>query len=241
MSSKIAIYTSIFGGYDDLPEISYKPNNCDFLCFTEKNITSKDWGIIKVPKIYSDSNRNAKRFKVLPHKYLKKYDYSIWIDGNMIVRGDVNKLIKEHLSDTSIAFYSHANNVLDSRSCPYEEAEYILTIGNKNYNLNPERGILAYKDNPTIITKQMQNYEYAGFPRNKGLITGMVILRKHNDPSCIKVMEQWWSEICYNSKRDQLSFNYSAWKQNIKFNYLPEDSRNNDFFVRSTKPHKGKK
>jgi hypothetical protein len=25
MSSKIAIYTSIFGNYDDLPEITYKP------------------------------------------------------------------------------------------------------------------------------------------------------------------------------------------------------------------------
>ena len=87
----------------------------------------------------------------------------------------------------------------------------------------------------------MQNYEYAGFPRNNGLITGMVILRRHNHLDCVKVMEQWWSEISYNSKRDQLSFNYSAWKKGVKINYLPGDSRNNDFFVRSTKPHKGKK
>jgi len=241
MPGKIAIYTSIFGGYDNLPEIPYKPDNCDFICFTDKDINSTEWKIIKSPVIYSSPNRNAKRYKVLPHKYLNQYEYSIWMDGNMSVKGDVNELIDQYLSNSSIAFYSHANNVLDSRSCPYEEAEYILTIGNKNYNLNPERGILAYKDNPAIITKQMQNYGYAGFPRNGGLITGMVILRKHNDPDCIKVMEQWWSEVSYNSKRDQLSFNYSAWKHRVKFNYLPEDSRNNDFFVRSTKPHKGKK
>ena len=241
MSSKIAIYTSIFGGYDDLPEIHFKSNNCDFLCFTENNIKSTDWKIIKSPVIYKDPNRNAKRFKVLPHKYLQEYDYSIWIDGNMIVKGDVNELIEKFLLDSPIALYSHANNTLDSRSCPYEEAEYILTIGNKNYNLNPERGILAYKDNPAIISKQMQNYEYAGFPRNNGLITGMVILRGHNHPDCMEVMEQWWSEISYNSKRDQLSLNYSAWKKDVKINYLPGDSRNNDFFVRSTKPHKGKK
>ena len=73
MPSKIAIYTSIFGGYDDLPQIKFKPSNCDFLCFTESNIKSTDWKIIKSPIIYEDSNRNAKRFKVLPHKYLKEY------------------------------------------------------------------------------------------------------------------------------------------------------------------------
>ena len=241
MSSKIVIYTSIFGKYDDIPNISYKPDNCDFLCFTEENIKHKDWKIVKCPSLYSDPNRDAKRFKILPHKYLDQYDYSIWIDGNMDIVGNINELIEKYLSHNSIAFYSHANNALDSRSCPYEEAEYILMMGNKNYNLNPKRGILAYKDNPYVIKKQMENYLYEGFPRNKGLITGMVILRRHNNKDCIKVMEQWWSEICYNSKRDQLSFNYSAWKHNTDFSYIEGDSRNNQYFTRSTKPHKGKK
>ena len=190
MPSKIAIYTSIFGNYDDLPEIPYKPDNCDFICFTDADITSDEWTIIKSPVIYSDPNRNAKRYKVLPHEYLHDYDYSIWIDGNMLVRGDVNDLIDKYLSNVPIAFYSHANNVLDSRACPYEEAQFILDIGDKNYKLNPERGILAYKDNPAVISKQMENYQYAGFPYGNGLITGMVIMRKHNDLDCIKVMEQ---------------------------------------------------
>ena len=38
MSSKIAIYTSIFGNYDNIPQISNKPPNCDLICFTENNI-----------------------------------------------------------------------------------------------------------------------------------------------------------------------------------------------------------
>jgi hypothetical protein len=159
----------------------------------------------------------------------------------MFVNNDVNELIETYLSDSNIAFYSHENNVLDSRSCPYQEAQYILDIGAKNYKLNPSRGILTYKDNPQVIIKQMHNYQFAGFPQNNGLITGMVILRKHNELDCITVMNQWWSEIVYNSKRDQLSFNYSAWKHNILFNYIPGDSRNNKYFSRSDKPHKGKK
>ena len=36
----------------------------------------------------------------------------------------------------------------------------------------------------------------------------MVILRRHNEKDCIRVMEDWWTEIKYGSKRDQLSFNY---------------------------------
>ena len=105
----------------------------------------------------------------------------------------------------------------------------------------PERGILNYKDNPHVIKKQLDKYATLGYPAQNGLITGMVILRRHNEQDCIDTMEDWWTEIKYGSKRDQLSFNYVAWKNNLKFNYMEGDSRNNEYFTRDTKPHKGKK
>jgi hypothetical protein len=52
-------------------------------------------------------------------------------------------------------------------------------------------------------------------------------------------MEDWWTEIKYNSKRDQLSFNYIVWKNKFNFVYLQGDSRNNEYFVSMGK-HKGK-
>jgi hypothetical protein len=54
-------------------------------------------------------------------------------------------------------------------------------------------------------------------------------------------MEDWWTEIKYNSKRDQLSFNYCAWKNGLKFNYMDGDSRDNEYFYRSIDAHIGKK
>ena len=96
------------------------------------------------------------------------------------------------------------------------------------------------EDNPDIIKKQVETYSLLGYPPKNGLITGMVILRRHNEKDCIQTMEHWWEEIKYNSKRDQLSFNYCAWKNNLKFNYMDGDSRNNKYFVRDTNPHKGK-
>ena len=229
MSSRV-VYTSIFGYYDDITKQKL-PDDWDWKSFSENN---------SLP-LYVDNYRNAKRFKILPHRYLSEYEYSIFIDGNMTVVGNVNELIDKYLSDSNVAFFSHNGNSLDGRNCVYDEANTIFQLGEKNMKISPERGILNWKDNPEIIKKQIENYDLLGYPRNNGLITGMVILRRHNERDCIQVMEDWWTEIKYNSKRDQLSFNYVAWKNNLKFNYMDGDSRNNEYFYRDTKPHKGKK
>jgi len=226
---KSIIYTSVFGGYDD-PTEQKLPNGWDWKCFSEENSLS----------LYTDNTRNAKRFKVLPHRYLQDYEYSIFIDGNMKVVGNVNELVDKYLSDSNVAFFSHAQNALDSRNCIYEEGRVILETGERNYKLNPERGKFTYKDNPTIITNQMKRYMNMHYPKDNGLITGMVILRRHNEQDCIDTMEDWWTEIKYNSKRDQLSFNYTAWKNNLKFNYMDGDSRNNKYFL-NMGAHTGKK
>ena len=227
--SKRVIYTSIFGAYDKPTEQS--SDGWDWKCFSEENSTP----------LYEDNNRNAKKFKVLPHRYLQDYEYSIFIDGNMDVRGNLDELVDKYLSDKNVAFFSHNNNRLAARICPFKEAQTIIDLGNKNMKLTPERGILNYKDNPYLIQEQMNKYAMLGFPRNNGLITGMVILRRHNEKDCIETMEDWWKEIKYGSKRDQLSFNYCAWKNRLKFNYMDGDSRDNEYFYRSTTAHVGKK
>jgi hypothetical protein len=223
------VYTSIFGKYDNIISQSLQ-DNWDWKCFNEENSIS----------LYSDNNRNAKRFKVLPHRYLQDYEYSIFIDGNMTVVGNIDELVEKYLTDSNVAVFSHENNKLDSRKCVYDEAQTIFDLGEKNMKLTPERGELNYKDNPTVIKAQMDMYSMLGYPRNNGLLTGMVIVRRHNEKDCIDVMEDWWTEIKYNSKRDQLSFNYVVWKNDLKFNYIDGDSRDNEYFIRDTKSHRGK-
>ena len=96
-----------------------------------------------------------------------------------------------------------------------------------------------YKDNPILIKNQMEKYIKEQYPPNNSLAVTMQLLRRHNEKDCIKAMEQWWEEIKYGSKRDQLSFNYSLWKTNMSFNYFKGDSRNNKYFLNTGK-HKGK-
>ena len=90
------LYTSVFGDYDDVVEPKL-PSGWDWKYFSEKN---------SLP-LYSDNNRNAKRFKILPHRYLKEYEYSIFMDGNMYVVGNVDELVDKYLNDCIIAFFNH--------------------------------------------------------------------------------------------------------------------------------------
>lgn len=230
MKNKKVIYTAIFGGYDKLPDPDYIPEGWDFVCFTDASIQSDVWKIVETPAIYEDSTRNARRCKVLPHRWFPEYDTSLWVDGNILIRSDINNLTDYYLFDANLAVHDHNQNVLDPRSCTYHEASTILQLGEKNGD---------YKDHPQVIADQMNRYIKKGYPQNNSLAVTMQVLRNHNKPDCIAAMEAWWQEIKYGSKRDQLSFNYAAWSTNLKFNYFDGDSRDNKYFLHTGK-HKGK-
>jgi hypothetical protein len=214
---KIVVYTAIIGGYDTLNEPSYKPDGVDFICFTDRDIESQVWDVRKVLPLYSDNTRTARKYKVLPHRFVSEYDYSVWIDGNFDVVGDFRQLI----DDSLMKVYDHTS-CYDSRNCVYEEANAIFRLGQE-----PGK---KFKDNPFTIKSQMERYISEGYPQNNGLLSSGVLFRKHNDSDVIKTMENWWTEIKYGSKRDQLSFNYVSWKNKFEFKYIHKDVRHNEHF-----------
>ena len=233
MKNKIVIYTAIFGGKDDLIEPAFIPEGCDFVCFTDRGFESDVWDVRKVEKVFEDPVRNARMYKTLPHKFLSEYEISIWIDGNLLLRGDINELIKKYLTNVNLAVFSHnqhtkrwkkifwIKNKEDNRDCIYDEAKYLITLN--------EQG--KYKDDSELIKKQIEDYRKEGYPEHNGLVVSMVVLRKHNEPDVVKLDEDWWNEIKNNSRRDQLSFNYVAWKNNLNFVYMKGDSRRNKYFL----------
>ena len=232
------IYTAIIGGYDELIEPEYIPKEWEFVCFSDRNLKSKVWDVREAIPIYEDNTRTARKHKLLPHRLFPDYQYSLWVDGNIMIRQDVNELLS-YLDDCNYATYDHSQNKLDPRNCIYDEGYTILQFGDINMKKNPERGLKNYKDNPFLIKSQMERYVKEGYPPNNGLVVQMEVLRRHNEKDVINAMENHWSELKYNSKREQLSFNYIAWKTNLKFNYIQGDSRNNEYFINVGK-HKGK-
>ncbi|MDH5609265.1 MAG: DUF616 domain-containing protein [Cyclobacteriaceae bacterium] len=218
-TNKIAVYTAIFGPYDGLlpqPKLA----NVDYICFTDQPFRSKTWKIVPITPVFEDLTRNARMIKVLPHRYLPDYEVSVFMDGNFLILKDISPLVAHALSERPMAIFDH-NKVVDKRNCIYDEYDAILA-------LQQRRGKL--KDDPDTMRHQVERYRMEGYPEQNGLISSGVLLRKHHDPHVRKTMETWWNEICEGSKRDQLSFNYAAWKNQFDPVLLPYDLRNNEFF-----------
>ena len=222
----VDLQRKVFGEYDFLKEPEYIPKGVDFICFSDQNFKSNIWEVKKSIPLYKDNTRKARKYKILPHRCLSNYDVSIWLDGNKIIKGNVLNYLN-YLGKNKLALYDHML-CFDKRNCIYQEANAIFSLGNE-----PGK---SFKDDPLIIKKQMEKYLSKGYPIDNGLAFTCGIIRKHNDKEVVKVMEDWWHELKYGSKRDQLSFNYVAWKNNFAFNYLPGDGRDDNIIIH--KSHK---
>lgn len=236
MQNRKVIYTAIFGGKDALHEPLFIPEGFDFVCFTDNiNLKSEHWDIRIVESLFLDPVRNARYYKIMAHKVLPEYDQSVWIDGNMIVQGDCSQLVEKYLSKYSFATYDHSKQkrrflrffwTIDrklARDCVYDELQDLIS--------KTERGI--YMDDIETMKNQVARYKNEGYPKHNGLAVTMVLLRNHHDPKVIELMEAWWNEISKGSRRDQLSFNYVAWKLNFPVQYISGDPRYNIYFKKT--------
>ena len=221
--NKKVIYTAIFGRYNGLiPQPVLK--GFDFVCFTDDpSLQAHPWDVKVVePPVPGDNTRSNRYFKILPHKFFQEYEESIYIDGNMLIIGDLNELIFRYLNQLKMAAFSHEFTVPDARNCIYDEHQGILDLGNEGKGM---------KDDPQIMEKFIDKIRKENYPANNGLIKGSCLLRKHNDPEVIAVMESWWETVAAYSKRDQLSFNYTAWKHDFEYATIPGDLRRGNPWV----------
>jgi hypothetical protein len=66
------------------------------------------------------------------------------------------------------------------------------------------------------MISQVAKYYREGMPDKLDLVATGVVVRK-NSEQALKFCRAWWHEISKNSRRDQLSFGYVAWKNKIPF------------------------
>ncbi len=220
---KKVIYTAIFGDYEGLlPQTEMA--GWDFVCFTDNaELKGSPWQIKKVdPPVPGDGTRSNRYIKINPHLFLHDYDISIFVDGNVLVIGNMDRLIDTVLGDHAMACFDHAQTKLDPRRCIYGEYAFLQQIAR-------QQGI--YKDDPAVMERHIEFLRSAGYPEDNGLIVGTVLVRRHHDPILVRVMDDWWYMVKHYSKRDQLSFNYAAWKHGFTYQVIPGDvRRGNGYF-----------
>ncbi len=233
--NKKVIYTSVFGCTEENNYHLHEPDvplvGWDFICFTDNpNFKSDLWDVKLVKPLYEDGARNAKRYKLKPHIFLKDYDISVWHDIEVKITKDINSVVTEMLTENNLAILNHelcgrtVSGDLNVRKCVYEEAKFIQWLGDNN----PKK---IYKDNMDIIHTQVDRYRKEGYPENNGLARTTVMFMRHNEDDVKQQMDTWWREMKYGSRRDQISFNYSAWKNDFKFSYIQEDIDDNSYFL----------
>ncbi len=217
------VYTAIFGERDTLVDPKHINPAFKYICFTDnKKIRSDIWDVKQCSAIFPDPVMSAKLFKVLPQNFFPEFETSIWIDGNMIIVSDLSPLLDLIDAEGTLACFDHQASAIDPVDCIYDEAAKLLK--------QIEEGKRPTLD-PEPIRRQIKRLTTEGYPRKYGLISGNLLVRKHMDGKCIRMMEDWWFEILRGSRRDELSFNYLAWKTGFKFSYVAGDFKNNDLFV----------
>lgn len=193
------IYSCITGNYDDVPIHKYITPDWEYVLFTDNDKLIKaghyaHWTI--KPLVYNKSSnvKNARWHKVNAHVLFPEYDYSLWLDSNIIVNTNIYTCLEDLIKQNIIvAVPNHP-----ARDCIYDEANIIK---------------LLHIDKKLVVNKEMSFLQKESYPQHNGLSETNILLRKHN--ALKSVHELWWSMIFKYSKRDQLSFNYCLWKYNI--------------------------
>ena len=158
----ITVYTSAAGTRDSV--------RSDIVCFPP----------------HSDYTRpvmQAKVYKQLAHHFVQA-EVSVWLDANIFLLIDPQKLVDEMLGDADIGVFCHPD-----RDCIYDELQ----------------AIRFFKRDAPRTQEQVSHYLQLGWPKHAGLYNTGVLLRRNN----IKTQAfncAWWAEMCRFSTRDQLSF-----------------------------------
>lgn len=196
--SDILVYTAIFGNRDVIkfPKLS----GLDFRAVTDSEVyADKEGVIVTPPPVPNDPRRSARYFKTMPQIFFPGYRRWIWMDGSVSLRDGVDGKALLWEIEGPLATFKHREH-----HCAYQEAESCMT---------------TKIDNPDVIRLQKDGYEEEGFPRNAGLGETMVVVRD-NTPGIRAMNRAWWREVSTKSVRDQISFNYVAWKWKVPVHYM---------------------
>lgn len=216
-NERIAVYTVITGGYDELRAPDYVDEQCDYYCITDnQNLMSDFWQMIYITDdMHLGSCKLQRYVKVHPWIYFPEYQYTLYLDGKMTITKSLLEYITLFSNDSPLLAFKHPD-----RDCSYEEGQECIRLK---------------KDIPESILHQLEAYQREGLPSHYGMIDSAVLFRKHHDPDLQRHHAVWWEEIKNRSRRDQLSFGYACWKTKFQYDVCPLDIYNNRYF--ECKPH----
>lgn len=216
---KIAVYSCIIGRYDNVIEPLIQEENIDYIMFTDQIISKESvWKKVDVTSLSEYAKLSSvelnRKIKMLPYDYLSKYDYTVYVDGNIQIVYGIRKIIEE-MGEASLGIHYHP-----TRDCIYDEGVSVI-----HYN----------KADPIEVIRQLDNYKKEGFPSHYGMMENSIIVRDNSDTCTENLMRAWWNEFEKYSTRDQFTLPYLMWKLDYpkeKFFSLGNNLESNPYFNR---------
>lgn len=195
----VVVYTAIFGNSTPINNPMFMNPNYKYVIFTDQEIPEQClWEKmempLKMPCELSDAGKN-RWLKLHPHILFPEYEFSVYIDGGIILMSDVLPYVAS-MEESFLATHVMSAPV----DCVYESSKTVIS---------------AKKAPKALVIEQMDYYKKQGFPEHYGMYENGVLVRKHMDDKCIKIMDEWWDELDRFSKRDQMSLSYVLWKNHI--------------------------
>lgn len=211
--NRICVYTCLTGEYEKLSEIK-KESGIDYICYTNnKKIISNTWNVKYIDSDEKLGNHKlARKIKILGTEELKKYDIVVWCDAQITFTKSIKKFIKQFVD---IKTYDLVGLKHYCREKVFDEIDACL---------------VSKKDSFESLKKSQEYLVNNNYPDNNGLMETGVIFRDFKNEKVQASMKLWFEILSKYSHRDQLSFNFSAWKNNLKVNLLEINQWDNEFF-----------
>ncbi len=200
-NNTIAIVTAIYGGYDLLTLPESLETDIDYICFTDGSINNFGvWNVLSSPYFDPNPTKMARFVKTHMTDLLPDYSIYIWIDANIIIRGDIKKYLNYFIrSQTDVAFIKHP-----IRNSIFKELEACKARG---------------KADSEAMDQQVKHYQDAGISTQAGLFETNLFMCRNTDMTR-QLFRHWWNQIDQHTIRDQLSLPWVLESQGINFSLL---------------------
>lgn len=191
-------YTCIVGDYDYLRPIERITKGWDYKAFVTSDVDvskGSGWDIVIIDREDFEGLSDTKisrSVKIEPHEVFSKKGitipkYTIWVDGRITIRCDINQFRNMLIGGVDFVTLDHP-----SRDCVYQEIEACRKMN---------------KEGLGILDQVRDRLIYEAYPKNIGMIQSGVLIREHGMSVNI-FCSKWMDQVRRFSSRDQISFNY---------------------------------
>jgi len=223
--STVLVYSCVTGDYDKvhnslLASIGQAEEDVRYVLYTDQVVnpdgssrfrhssSNIQWEIKPLVWQHPFCNRRTARWhKINSHLLPDKADITIWLDGSQRLK-DVG--IRDHVLDVLPKYFGLATFRHPQRVCAYQELDACIQLK---------------KDNVALMQRQISNYRAEGYPPYNGLVETACVVRQSISAGSTRAAtafnQLWWDQVNTHSYRDQLSFNYVAWRLKQRYSVIP--------------------